>query len=97
MNIEERLKKLEIEVFNNTQRRQLDAHYTGQVFNYLVQAGFVDGKCLKDAINKIGENIKQSAGQQLDVVETVNECTAKWLGHIAEPKQFISMTDSKAS
>lgn len=87
MNIEERLQWLESECFNNKQRRQLDAHFTGQLFNGLVQSGIVDGIQLKKLIVQIGEGVKKGANYDPDVSQIVDEHTASWAGHITEIKQ----------
>lgn len=91
MELEERLRKLENECFNNKLRRQVDTHYTGQLFNYLVKSGVVDAKDLKEQIMQIGESIKKGADYDPEAVRTADEHTQKWLEHIQEqePRQFI--------
>lgn len=89
MELEERLRKLENECFNNTLRRQVDTHYMGQILKHLVNTGVIDGPQLKKAINKIGEDMKKSSNYAPDSVLTIEEHTAKWLGHIEEPKEFL--------
>lgn len=89
MNIEERLQQLENECFNNKLRRQVDTHYTGQILKHLVSTGVIDGPQLKKAIAQIGEDMKKGSNYAPDSVRTIEEHTAKWLGHIEEPKEFV--------
>lgn len=89
MNIEERLQKLETESFNNTQRRQLDTHITGQLFGALISMGVVDADDMRGHIERIGESIKGNAKYDPDIVQTVDEHLDKWLQHIGEPKEFL--------
>lgn len=91
MNLEERLRKLENECFNNTLRRQVDTHYIGQLFNYLVKSGVIDVDDLKEQIIQIGENIKKGSGYDPEAVQTADEHTQKWIEHIQteEPKEFL--------
>lgn len=89
MNLEERLRKLENECFNNTLRRQVDTHYIGQILKHLVSTGVIDGPQLKKAIAQIGEDMKKGSNYASDSVQTVNEHTAQWIKHIEEPKEFL--------
>jgi len=91
VDLEQRLRKLENESYNNTLRRQLDAHYSGQILNHLVSTGLVDGEQLKQAIQKIGESIKTEGNLNPDSAMTVDEHTAQWLKHIQdnERKEFV--------
>lgn len=89
MELEERLRKLENESFNNTLRRQVDAHYMGRILRHLVSTGVVDGPQLKQAIIQIGEDMKKGSNYAPDSVQTIEEHTARWLHHIEEPKEFL--------
>lgn len=91
MNIEERLQQLENECFNNKLRRQLEAHYTGQIISYLVSALPIDGDQLKQAIIQMGEDTKKRSNYAPDSVRIIEEHISKWLWHIQsdEPKEFV--------
>ncbi|PJI33567.1 hypothetical protein [Acinetobacter pseudolwoffii] len=89
MELEERLRKLENECFNNTLRRQVDTHYMGRILRHLVSTGVVDGPQLKQAITLIGEDMKKGSNYAPDSVQTIEEHTAQWLNHIEEPKEFL--------
>jgi len=89
MELEERLRKLENECFNNTLRRQVDAHYMGRILMHFVSTGVIDGPQLKQAIIQIGEDMKKGSNYAPDSVQTIDEHTAQWLSHIAEPKEFL--------
>ena len=89
MNIEERLHKLENECFNNTLRRQVDAHYMGRILTHLVSTGVIDGPQLKQAIIQIGEDMKKGSNYAPDSVQTIEEHTAQWLNHIPKPNEFL--------
>lgn len=89
MDLEERLRKLENESYNNTLRRQVDTHYMGQILRHLVATGVIDGPQLKQAITQIGEDMKKGSNYASDSVQTIEEHTTKWLQHIEEPKEFL--------
>lgn len=91
MELEERLKHLENLCHNNTQRRLLDTHYSGQLFNYLVQSGVVPANKLQQEIHRIGESIKDYHKQDPYICQITNEHTAQWLSHIedSKPSEFI--------
>lgn len=89
MELEERLRKLENECFNNTLRRQVDTHYIGRILRHLVSTGAIDGPQLKQAIIQIGEDMKKGSNYAPDSVQTIEEHTAQWLNHIEEPKEFL--------
>lgn len=89
MDLEERLRKLENECFNNTLRRQIDTHYIGRILRHLVRTGVIDGPQLKQAIIQIGEDMKNGSNYEPDSVQAIEEITARWLHHIEEPKEFL--------
>lgn len=89
MELEERLRKLENECFTNKQRRQLDAHFMGQILKHMVDTRLMDAKQLRQAITQIGEGLKDIAGDAPGAAEIIDEQTLEWLGHIKEPKEFL--------
>ena len=89
MELEERLRKLENECFNNTLRRQVDAHYMGRILTHLVSTGVIDGPQLKQAIIQIGEDMKKGSNYAPDSVQAIEEHTAQWLNHIPKPNEFL--------
>lgn len=89
MELEQRLRKLEDECFTTKQRRQLDAHFMGQILKHMVDTRVIDGKQLQQAITQIGEGLKDIAGDAPGAAEIIDEQTSEWLGHIEEPKEFL--------
>ena len=65
------------------------AHFMGQILKHMVDKRLMDGMQLRQAINQIGESLKDIAGDTPGAAEIIDEQTSGWLGHIKEPKQFL--------
>lgn len=78
----ERIEILESTCDLNSQRRLMDAHICGQLFQHLIDKDVVNAEELKIAIKTIGRSIKRAADGDREIDRLVDEHIAEWTERI---------------
>lgn len=82
--LSDRVEVLEGTCSLNSQRRLMDAHICGQLFQHMVDKELVSAEELKGAIKDIGRSIKRAADDDWDMNRLVDEHISEWTERIGD-------------
>lgn len=94
MDIEERLKKLEVECFTNTQYQQMGTHVSLRILGALMQSGTVDGDLMRSTIVQTFDELQNIAAKsggdgEVKTFEAYKVFLLGQLPNCEKPKEFL--------
>ncbi len=82
--LKERVVALEELTALTSQRRLIDAHIGGALFNQLIKQGSADRSNLQAAVKGIARSLKQNTDDDWDLNQLINEHVDDWLERLGD-------------